>query len=406
MPNRALVMTNEIRSLAVKKITAQVGSKRRAVAHNRCELTALKRQVAACSSPFTAILLIVALVELRVATVAAADLPTNLVTNPSLEEEVARDGLPPGWGWFVSVPAGAYRATIADGGRTGKREMRIDYVGGQGEGAFGGTPANRVPLDATKRYVARGWVKVTGGRRATADVKFLYFAGDGAYLGQTRVGFVSPGNDDWQLVTVTDHAEDYPQARLIALAIACTGDAHAQYDDLGLLAFDKDKLPADFESTYGVTLSPQLAVLARRVGTWETRTKTKPCLWAPQGAESTGIETFRWMVGGQLLLGQQRLPEGGIEQMSLITYDARDQVYRCWLFGSDPTFLRGQTVGRWDQATETLTFQSDPRDELDAVVRIKLIGNDTVNWHEIRKNKAGQVLLDVEGTSKRRQEKR
>lgn len=351
---------------------------------------------------FTALVLIVFLMSRNQGPAAAAELPTNLVTNPSLEEGVAADGLPPGWGLFYSVPYGAFRASIVDGGRTGKKEMRIEHVGGEGE--FGAMPANRIPLDPAKRYVARGWVKVTGGKRATADVKLHYYAEGGAYLGQTRIGFASPGNDDWQLVTVTDHAAEFPQAKLIGLAIACTGDAQARYDDLELLAFDKSDLPADFDETYGVTRSPQLALLARRVGTWETKTTIKPCLWVPEGTNSTGLETIRWSLGGQLLEGRQRGLENGAETLSLMTYDARDQVYRVWFFDSNGNVPRSPSLGHWDQANETLTFEANQEDEFRSVFRMKLISNDSVHWQGVWKDKAGQVLLDIEGTAQRRPE--
>src|SRR5690349_20334712 len=89
---------------------------------------------------------------LGVTIASATDLPANLVTNPSLEDQVPADGLPPGWGNFFSNPTGAYRASIADGGRTGKKEMRIDCVAEKKDDAqFGAMAANRVPLDATKR---------------------------------------------------------------------------------------------------------------------------------------------------------------------------------------------------------------------------------------------------------------
>ena len=354
----------------------------------------------------TVSLLLAIPLALRAATACAVDLPPNLVTNPSVEDEVGTDGLPPGWGKFYPNPAGAYRASIAPGGRTGKKEMRIDYVPGSGQGQFGAMPANRVRLDTTKRYVARGWVKVAGSDRATADVKLHYYGGSGEYLGQTRIGFASPGNDDWQLVTVTDHAADFPRAGYIGLAIACTGDAKAQYDDLELLAFDKKNLPADFDETYGITLSPQQAVLSRRVGTWETKTMIKPCLWVPQGLEAAGIETIRWSLGGSLLVGRQKSPESGVEQLSLMTYDARDKVYRSWFFDSAGNLPRGQTVGRWDKAAETLTFTNETIDEFHSVIRMKFVGNDMVNWQGVFKDKAGQILLDIEGTARRCQKDR
>ena len=163
-------------------------------------------------------------------------------------------------------------------------------------------------------------------------MKIHYYDAGGAYIGQTRIGFASPGSDDWQLVTVTDRAAEFSQARMIGLAIAVTGDGKAHYDDLELLAFDKNNLPSDFDQTYGVTRSPQLAVLSRRVGTWETKKTIKPCLWVPQGIKSTGVETIRWSLGGQLLEGRQSSPE---EELSLMT-----PAIGCIVFGSSvPTAI-------------------------------------------------------------------
>jgi hypothetical protein len=67
---------------------------------------------------------------------------------------------------------------------------------------------------------------------------------------------------------------------------------------------------------------------------------------------------------------------------------------------------RSNTVGKWDQATETMTFENEPKDEFTSFVRMKLIGNDLVRWQGIWKDNTGQVLLDIEGTAKRRQEER
>lgn len=325
--------------------------------------------------------------------------PANLVTNPSLEGPIDAEGYPEGWGKFYPQPAGAFKFAIVAGGRTGKLAMTIE-----GDGQFGAMAANRVPLDPAKRYVARGWVKVTGGKQATADVKLHYYAEGGAYLGQTRIGFASPGSDQWQRVTVTDRAGEFPQAKLIGLAIACTGDAKARYDDLELLAFDKKDLPADFEEKYGVTRSPQLALLDRRVGTWDTKTKIKPCLWVPGGAESTGVETIRWILGGQMLEFRQRTANSA-ESLGLMTYDAREKVYRSWHFDSQGNLPRADSIGRWDEASQTWTIEQDQKDEFRSVVRLKMVGEDKVEWQGVWKDKQGQVLLDIEGTSTRQKEK-
>jgi hypothetical protein len=325
--------------------------------------------------------------------------PANLVKNPSLEGPIDASGYPEGWGKFFSQPAGAFKFDFAQGGRTGKLAMTIE-----GDGQFGAMPANRVPLDPTKRYVARGWVKVTGGKQATADVKLHYYAEGGAYLGQTRIGFASPGSDQWQLVTVTDRAGEFPQAKLIGLAIACTGDAKARYDDLELLAFDKKDLPADFDAKYGITRSPQLALLNRRVGTWNTKTTIKPCLWVAQGAESTGVETINWILGGQMLEFRQRSSAAADESLGLMTYDARDRVYRTWRFDSNGNVPRSESIGRWDEASQTFTIEADDK-EVASVVRLKLVGDDKVQWQGVWKDKRGQIVLDIEGESTRQAKK-
>lgn len=309
--------------------------------------------------------------------------------------------MPTGWSPLFSSPAGEYRATVAAGGRTGAKMICIDYVGGKEGGAFGVVAANRIEIDPKKRYVARGWVKVEGGRRATADVKLHYYDAGGAYIEQTRIGFASPGSEEWQLVTVTDHAAEFPRAKLLGLAIACTGDAKAQYDELELLAFDKDALPADFEATHGVTRSPQLAVLGRRIGDWTTTTRIKPCAWLPNGKTTVVRENIRWAINGQFVEARRVDKESGIEERSLTTYDSVDRTYRSWFFGANGNMPRGETKGSWDPKTETLMFETTNNDGSTGAFRFRMIGNDELEYSGSIKDKDGKVIIEMEGTSER-----
>src|SRR5207249_4634120 len=143
----------------------------------------------------------------------------------------------------------------------------------QGDGEFGVASANVIPLDRKRRYAVRGWVKVEGEETAAADVKFHYYDADGNYLNQTRIGHVMPASRGWQFVTVTDEADSVPEARQIGLAVAVTKRCKAQYDDLEMLSFDRDKLPKDFELEYGTM--PKLRLLHRRVGRWDLETTIK-----------------------------------------------------------------------------------------------------------------------------------
>jgi hypothetical protein len=322
----------------------------------------------------------------------------NLVANASLEEKVDQAGLPPGWGQFYAMPAGAYSYSIVDAGRTGKKAMRI-----AGDGTFGAMPANRIEIDPTKRYVVRGWIKIQGDADATADVKLHYYAADGRYLDQTRIGYVSPTTDEWQFVTVTDRVSSFPQAKLIGLAIAATGKVEAWYDDLELIAFDKGALPKDFENQYGITRSPQLALLGRRIGDWATETTVKPCVWVPRGSKSKGVESIRWALGGQFIEGRAMNETMGVESLYLMTFDRKRKAYRHWHFDSQGNFPNGDSFGTWNETAQTLHFEATEDNHVHIVIDLTLTGNDFVKLSGTWKDKDGRILLDMEGTSTRKE---
>lgn len=323
----------------------------------------------------------------------------NLVTNSSLEEPVDGAGLPPGWGSFYAEPASSYGYSIADVGRTGKKSMRI-----AGNGTFGVMPANRVEIDRNKRYVARGWVKMNGDASATADVKFHYYGADGRYLDQTRIGYASPTVGEWQLVTVTDRASSIPQAKFIGLAFSATGKAEVLYDDLELLAFDRDNLPKDFESEYGVTRSPQLAILDRLVGDWVTNTTIKPCLWVHNGAKSTGVDSNRWALGGQFLEGRGKNETTGEDSLFLMTFDRRRNVYCIWHFNSQGIAPKAPSIASWEPGTQKLAFAATDDENVHSVVSLALPAGDVYQWSGTWTDAKGQVLLDIEVTCTRRKQ--
>lgn len=232
-------------------------------------------------------------------------------------------------------------------------------------------------------------------------MKFHYYAANGRYIGQTRIGYVSPTTDDWQFVTVTDRASSFPQAKFVGLAFAATSKVEALFDDLELIAFDKDNLPKDFENEYGITRSPQLALLGRRMGDWVTETTINPCLWVPNGSKSTGVETIRWALGGQFIEGKTKNLTTGGDSQFLMTFDRRSKKYRSWYFDSQGNFPRGESIGTWNQQTQTFTFEATEDNATHSVYWLKLIDADALEWGGTWKDKKGKVLLDMEGTAQR-----
>jgi hypothetical protein len=116
----------------------------------------------------------------------------------------------------------------------------------------------------------------------------------------------------------------------------------------------------------------------------------------------TGLETVRLSVNGNVLECRQKNTQVGSEQMSLLAYDARDRTYRSWFFDSAGGIPRVHTVGHWDKVTETFTFTNEPKDEFDSSVQMKFVGKDIIEWRGVWKDKTGKILLDLEGTAKRK----
>jgi hypothetical protein len=318
----------------------------------------------------------------------------NLLADPSFEESELGSHTPLRWQGFFSQPESGYTGQVAEGGRTGKRSLAI-----QGDGDFGVASANLVHLDRKQRYVVRGWVNIEGEETAAADVKFHYYDAAGNYLNQTRRGYVMPASKGWQFITVVDEADSVPEARQLGLAVAVTKRAKAQYDDLELLAFDRDALPQDFELEYGTM--PKLRLLHRRVGTWDVETTIRPCVWIPRGEKTTEVETVEWMLGRQFVRSVKLAPSGKEKSMGLMTFDPRTDRYASWFFDSSGFFPRTQSLGQWDDEEQTLSF----RDEVDGIAstyRLRFVEHKRIEFSGRWKGKDGKVYLDIAGTAKRR----
>jgi hypothetical protein len=170
-----------------------------------------------------------------------SDNTKNLIAEPSFEGRVQGNGLPAGWYGLHSVPTGAYRAAMADEGHTGRKSLRIE-----GKGQYGVAWGEKIAIDRTKQYYARGYVRVQGEELAAADVKLHYYGVNQEYLGQSRVGFVTPRTPGWQLITVRDQIDLYPKARFVGIAVALAGNGKAWFDDIELRAVAEKRGPSNY----------------------------------------------------------------------------------------------------------------------------------------------------------------
>jgi len=148
--------------------------------------------------------------------------------------------------------------------------------------------------------------------------------------------------------------------------------------------------------------SPELKVLQRFIGSWEQQVVSKPAQWTPQ-KQTMGLTTkCEWILGGRMLQSKGEWSPGGIETLILMTYDAEKKVYRQWYFDSKGIIPRGEELGKWDEATKTLTWTGRLGNGITKTGVTRFIDKDTNEWTVVFKDSDGKVLLDMEGKAKRK----
>ena len=172
-------------------------------------------------------------------------LPTgeNLIGDPSLEGTKTGQ-LPKEWSaWLDDGPE--FKCKVVEGGVTGKHCLRIS-----GTGKRGVVFCTSIPMDRTKRYALKGHVKVEGDAGTWAVIKLNYFNRTGWLGVDDRVG-VKSGESGWKFLQKTDRANAFPEATLIVPTCHIEGNGTAWFDDLEVIAFDRNNLPEDFDKKHG-----------------------------------------------------------------------------------------------------------------------------------------------------------
>lgn len=73
------------------------------------------------------------------------------------------------------------------------------------------------------------------------------------------------------------------------------------------------------------------------LGTWEYTETYPKSSYAPQGGMNTGIYTSELGPGGNSLINRfhSKGPVGDFEGMLIVTWDAKEKAYKCYIFGND-----------------------------------------------------------------------
>lgn len=142
--------------------------------------------------------------------------------------------------------------------------------------------------------------------------------------------------------------------------------------------------------------SAELQVLDRYIGTWEETTEFKPALITPERAILTTTTTRRWILNGQMIENKGAWMPGDTEFLHLMTYDSNRKEYHQWYY--DKNNLTPQlSQGKWDAATQTFTFMGTIGEDIQSTSQQHFLNKDTFTWTMMAKNKAGKVVLDMEG---------
>jgi hypothetical protein len=153
------------------------------------------------------------------------------------------------------------------------------------------------------------------------------------------------------------------------------------------------------EKVEGPPKPPELKVLDRYLGTWDTETVNKVAEWNPKEMRIAARFTNEWVLDGRFMQMKGK-SSTGVESLQMRTYDPQEKRYRAWVFDSKGTAATSR--GTWDEETKTLTWKGDLGDGITATNSVRFVGTDAIEWRLVARNDEGKVFMDMEGKFRRR----
>lgn len=145
---------------------------------------------------------------------------------------------------------------------------------------------------------------------------------------------------------------------------------------------------------------PELKVLERYLGSWNTEVVNKVAELNPKEVRITGgTFTNAWVLDGRFLRMKGK-SSTGVEGIQMRTYDPQKKQYRGWVF--DSTGTAASSTGQWDEDAKTMIWKGDLGIGITATNTVCFVGSDVIEWRLVAKNDKGKVFMDMEGKFSRR----
>jgi len=161
-------------------------------------------------------------------------------------------------------------------------------------------------------------------------------------------------------------------------------------------------LPGEAQEAVTIQQSPELKVLGRYVGSWQWQVVSKPAEWTPDKTMMTSTAKVEWTLRGRMIQDKGVMSPGNLHALTLMAYDSENKVYKLWWFDSNGNIPRGENRGRWDEATQTLTWKESWPNGITITRTDRFIGKDMLERTMVFKDRTGKVLMDVEAKAKRK----
>lgn len=150
--------------------------------------------------------------------------------------------------------------------------------------------------------------------------------------------------------------------------------------------------PSAFET------SPEQKVLNQWLGFWEMKYTQPKSEWTPLAKAGRAEVSMGSVMGGRYIQESSFLSDQ-TSNRTLFTYDTQKKQYRAWWFSSN-----GQTsesTGLWDDKLKTMTWTSIGDSPNTTTMKQHFVNKDTIDWEVVTQDRAGKMLFQMKGTTKR-----